>query len=70
MLAYEAMNGTLSEDLTFKSTLGTTWEKILDEAWVRDFKLVRMLCGDLDDTVSARGEDSDHEVDIQPDLPF
>lgn len=60
MLAYEAMNGTLSEDL----------EKILDEAWVRDFKLVRMLCGDLDDTVSARGEDSDHEVDIQPDLPF
>lgn len=69
-IAYRAMNGTLSEDLTFKSTLGTTWEKILDETWVRDFKLVRMLCGDLDDTVSARGEDSDHEVDIKPDLPF
>lgn len=44
-LAYEAMNGTLSENLTFKSTLGTTWEKILDEAWKRDYKLVRMLCG-------------------------
>ena len=32
-LAYEAMNGTLSGNLTFKSTLGTAWEKILDEAW-------------------------------------
>lgn len=39
------MNGTLSVNLTFKSTLGTTWEKILDEALERDYKLVRMLCG-------------------------
>ena len=45
-LANEAMNGTLNENLTFKSTLGTTWEKILDEDWERDFKLVSLLCGE------------------------
>jgi len=45
-LANEAMNGTLNENLTFKSTLGTTWEKILDEDWERDFKLVCLLCGE------------------------
>ena len=43
-LIYKAINGTLNENLTFKSTLGTTWEKILDEAWERDFKFVRLLC--------------------------
>ena len=45
-LANEAMNGTLNENLTFKSTLGTTWEKILDEDLERDFKLVSLLCGE------------------------
>ena len=45
-LANEAMNGTLNENLAFKSTLGTTWEKILDGDWERDFKIVCLLCGE------------------------
>lgn len=45
-LANEAMNGTLNENLAFKSTLGTIWEKILDEDWGRDFKIVSLLCGE------------------------
>lgn len=69
-LVYEAMNGTLNERLTFKSTLGTTWEKILDEAWVRDYKVVCLPCGDLDKTGHVRGETTLDEDDIKSDLPF
>lgn len=69
-LVYEAMNGTLNERLTFKSTLGTTWEKILDEAWERDYKVVCLLCGDLDKTGHVRGETTLDEDDIKSDLPF
>ena len=66
-LAYEAMNGTLSGNLTFKSTLGTAWEKILDEAWERDYKLVRMLCGVISaQDVPAPTSDNDSF----PELPF
>ncbi len=36
-MANEAMNGTLSENL----------EKTLDEAGERDFKIMRMLCGEI-----------------------
>ena len=69
-LAYEAMNGTLDENLAFKSTLGTTWEKILDEAWKRDYNVVSLLCGDLDNTGHVRGETTLDEDDIKSDLPF
>jgi hypothetical protein len=71
-LANEAMNGTLDENLTFKSTLGTTWDKILDDAWERDFKIVRMLCGDLDESESANEENTAHvdDNDSFPELPF
>ena len=66
-MAYEAMNGKLEEKLTFKSTLGTTWKKILDEAWERDFKIMHMLCGEITaQDVPAHVEDNDS----CPELPF
>ena len=66
-LAYEAMNGTLSGNLTFKSTLGTAWEKILDEAWERDYKLVCMLCG----VISAQDVPAPiSDNNSFPELPF
>jgi hypothetical protein len=69
-MANEAMNGTLDGNLTFKSTLGTTWETILDEAWERDFKLVRFLCGDLDKAELTGGENTAPLDDNNPELPF
>jgi hypothetical protein len=69
-MANEAMNGTLSENLAFKSTLGTTWEKILDEDWERDFKIMRMLCGDLDNNAPACSETPGQVDETIPDLPF
>jgi len=56
-LANEAMNGTLEE----------TPEKILNEAWERDYKLVSLLCGDIaTQDVPAPANDNDSF----PDLPF
>ena len=69
-MANAAMNGALDENLTFKSTLGTTWKKILDEDWERDYKLVRMLCGDLDESESPDEETTPREDKVYPDLPF
>ena len=71
-LANEAMNGTLNENLTYKSTFGSSWETDLDRAWERDFKIMRMLCGDLDEIEmasegnTARADDNDSF----PELPF
>lgn len=56
-MANEAMNGTLSENL----------EKNLDEAWERDFKIMRMLCGEI------AAQDATAPVDDNdsfPELPF
>ncbi len=56
-MANEAMNGTLSENL----------EKNLDEALERDFKIMRMLCGEIaaqDPTAPVDDNDS------FPELPF
>lgn len=66
-MAYEAMNGKLEEKLTFKSTLGTTWEKILDEAWERDFKIMHLLCGEITAQDVPASVD---ENDSFPELPF
>ena len=66
-LANEAMNGTLDGNLTYKSTLGTTWEKTLDNTWERDYKIMRMLCGEIAaQDVPAPVDD----VDSLPPLPF
>lgn len=69
-LVYEAINGTLNENLTFKATLGTTWEKILDEDWNRDFNLVRFLCGDIDETACGKGNVDEAINEAEADLPF
>ena len=69
-LVYKAMNGSLDGNLTFKSALGTTWEKILDEDWGRDYKLVRLLCGDLDKSEASCGENIAPLDDNNPELPF
>ena len=69
-LVYEAINGTLNENLTFKSTIGTTWGQILDEDWGRDFKVIRQLCGDLDMTEGTGGETTIDKGGSHPDLPF
>jgi hypothetical protein len=69
-LANEAMNGTLGENLTYKSTLGTTWGKILDEAWGRDFKIMRLLCGDLDESELTREAPTTSKNNPAPELPF
>ena len=56
-MANEAMNGTLSENL----------EKNLDEAWERDSKIMRMLCGEI------AAQDATAPVDDNdsfPELPF
>ena len=66
-MAYEAMNDNLEETLTFKSSLGTTWEKILDEAWERDFNIMRMLCGEIAAQDVSAPEDGN---DSFPELPF
>ena len=56
-MAYMAMNGTLDENP----------EKTLDEAGERDFKIVRMLCGEIAaQDVPAPADD----VDSFPELPF
>ena len=61
-LANEAMNGTLNENP----------EKTLDEDRGRDFKLVRMLCGDLDQSALAGEENTlpANDTDSFPELPF
>lgn len=69
-LAYEAMKGTLNEHLTFKSTLGTTWEKILDEDWEKDFKLVRQLCGEPDKAGCNSEETTTDNIGDFPPLPY
>ncbi len=56
-MANEAMNGTLSENL----------EKNLDEAWERECKIMRMLCGEI------AAQDATAPVDDNdsfPELPF
>lgn len=56
-MANEAMNGTLSDNL----------EKNLDEAWERDFKIMRTLCGEI------AAQDATAPVDDNdsfPELPF
>ena len=58
-MAYMAMNGTLDENLTLESTLGTPWEK--------DFKIMHLLCGEIAaQDVPAPVDDTDSF----PDLPF
>lgn len=69
-LANEAMNGTLNEKLTYKSNLGTDWGKILDEAWERDFKIMRLLCGEPAESELAGEEPTAPEAGSAPDLPF
>lgn len=56
-MANEAMNGTLSENL----------EKNLDEALERDFKIMRMLCGEIAAQNVSAPEDGN---DSFPELPF
>ena len=56
-LANEAMNGTLSENL----------EKNLDEALERDFKIIRMLCGEIAAQDATAPVD---DYDSFPELPF
>ena len=56
-IANEAMNGTLSENL----------EKNLDEALERDFKIMRMLCGEIAAQDVSAPEDGN---DSFPELPF
>lgn len=56
-MANEAMNGTLSENL----------EKNLDEALERDFKIMRMLCGEIAAQDVSAPEDGN---DSFPELPF
>ena len=54
-MANEAMNGTLNENL----------EKNLDESWERDFKIMRMLCGEI-----TAQDVAAPKVDDNSDLPF
>ena len=58
-MAYMAMNGTLDKNLTLESTLGTPWEK--------DFKIMRMLCGEI---VSQDASAPADDKGSFPELPF
>ena len=58
-MAYMAMNDTLDENMTLESTLGTPWEK--------NYKLMRLLCGEIAPQDAPAPVD---ENDSFPELPF